>query len=197
MKQRNNAVSAPTSSILSVGFVIASIVPTTRCAQPTGAVILYPMIALSGLFVPVKALAPVLHAVALALPPTYAVNLLTGIWNGDGWRTWIREAELFKQSFPIDRFLLISRSPEVDSLPNSDPLLQLRLLQLHTDPLLQFVNLAIRVESETVILPRSGLRRPPMHSIVVVFPASLGPIKPNISPSLTLKDASATATTEP
>jgi ABC-2 type transport system permease protein len=79
------ALMMSTWSILAVGFVIASIVPTARFAQPIGAVILYPMIALSGLFVPVKALPPVLHALALALPTTYAVNLLTGIWNGDGW----------------------------------------------------------------------------------------------------------------
>ena len=45
-----------TCSILSVGFLIASIVPTARFAQPIGAVILYPMIAVSGLFVPIKAL---------------------------------------------------------------------------------------------------------------------------------------------
>ena len=42
-----------TWSILSIGFLIASIVPTARFAQPIGAIILYPMIALSGLFVPV------------------------------------------------------------------------------------------------------------------------------------------------
>ena len=42
-----------TVSILSIGFVIASIVPTARFAQPIGAIILYPMIGLSGLFVPV------------------------------------------------------------------------------------------------------------------------------------------------
>ncbi len=76
-----------TWSILSVGFLIASIVPTARFAQPIGAVILYPMIAVSGLFVPVKALPPALHAVACALPLTYAVNLLRGIWNGDRWFT--------------------------------------------------------------------------------------------------------------
>jgi ABC-2 type transport system permease protein len=76
-----------TWSILSIGFLIASIVPTARFAQPIGAVILYPMIAVSGLFVPVKALPPPLHAVACALPLTYAVNLLRGIWNGDRWFT--------------------------------------------------------------------------------------------------------------
>ena len=36
-----------TWSILSVGFLIASIVPPARFAQPIGAVILYPMLALS------------------------------------------------------------------------------------------------------------------------------------------------------
>ena len=74
-----------TWSILSIGFVIASIVPTARFAQPIGALILYPMIAFSGLFFPVESLPPVLHAVARVLPLTYAVHLLQGIWNGDPW----------------------------------------------------------------------------------------------------------------
>lgn len=74
-----------TISILSVGFVIASIVPTARFAQPIGAIILYPMIGFSGLFTPIESFPPVLHAVARALPLTYAVSLLQGIWNGDSW----------------------------------------------------------------------------------------------------------------
>ena len=41
-----------TLSILSIGFLIASVVPTARFAQPIGALILYPMLGLSGLFVP-------------------------------------------------------------------------------------------------------------------------------------------------
>src|ERR1700688_1253851 len=49
-----------TWSILSIGFLIASIVPTARFAQPIGAIILYPMIAVSGLFFPVESLPPVL-----------------------------------------------------------------------------------------------------------------------------------------
>ena len=79
------ALMISTWSILAVGFLIASIVPTARFAQPIGAVILYPMIAVSGLFVPVEALPPALHSVARGLPLTYAVSLLEGIWNGDGW----------------------------------------------------------------------------------------------------------------
>jgi ABC-2 type transport system permease protein len=76
-----------TWSISSIGFLIASIVPTARFAQPIGAVILYPMIVLSGLFVPIEFLPPGFQAVAKALPLTYAVRLLQGIWNGDGWWT--------------------------------------------------------------------------------------------------------------
>jgi ABC-2 type transport system permease protein len=74
-----------TWSILSIGFLIASIVPTARFAQPIGAIILYPMIGISGVFVPVESLPPVLHAVARVLPLTYAVPLLQGIWDGEAW----------------------------------------------------------------------------------------------------------------
>ncbi len=78
-----------TWSILSIGFLIASIVPTARFAQPIGAAILYPMIALCGLFVPLESLPPALHAVARLLPLTYAVSLLEGIWKGEAWSAHI------------------------------------------------------------------------------------------------------------
>src|SRR6059036_926152 len=74
-----------TCSILSIGFVIASIVPTARFAQPVGAVILYPLIAVSGLFAPIDAMPPALHFAARLNPLTYAVSLLRGVWRGDGW----------------------------------------------------------------------------------------------------------------
>ena len=74
-----------TVSILSLGFLIASVVPTARFAQPIGSLILYPMLAVSGLFVPIRAFPPMLRAVARALPLTYAVSLLKGIWRGEGW----------------------------------------------------------------------------------------------------------------
>jgi ABC-2 type transport system permease protein len=74
-----------TCSILSIGFLIASIVPTARFAQPIGAVIMYPMIAVSGLFVPIKSLPPGLQSVARVVPLTYTVSLLEGIWRGDEW----------------------------------------------------------------------------------------------------------------
>ena len=74
-----------TVCILSLGFVIASVVPTARFAQPLGSLILYPMLGLSGLFVPLSALSPALRALARVTPFTYAVSLLRGVWEGDGW----------------------------------------------------------------------------------------------------------------
>jgi ABC-2 type transport system permease protein len=74
-----------TFSMLSIGFLIASIVPTARFAQPIGAAILYPMIGLSGLFVPVESLPQALQTVARVMPLTYTVSLLQGIWKGDSW----------------------------------------------------------------------------------------------------------------
>jgi ABC-2 type transport system permease protein len=74
-----------TWSILSIGFLIASIVPTARFAQPIGGVILYPMIGLCGLFVPLHSLPPLLQTLARILPLTYAVSLLQGIWKGERW----------------------------------------------------------------------------------------------------------------
>ena len=74
-----------TLTILSMGFVIASLVPTARFAQPIGAVIFYPMLALSGLFVPIDLLPAGLQYVSRLLPLTYVVSLLRGIWAGGAW----------------------------------------------------------------------------------------------------------------
>lgn len=75
------ALLVSTLSILSIGFLIASLVPTARLAQPVAAFILYPMVGVSGLVVPLSTLpAPLRH-----LPLTYAVSLLHGISRGDAW----------------------------------------------------------------------------------------------------------------
>jgi ABC-2 type transport system permease protein len=79
------AVLFSTACILSVGFVIASVVPTARFAQPVAALVLYPMVALSGLFVPIELLPRGLQVAASVMPLTYAVALQRGIWRGEGW----------------------------------------------------------------------------------------------------------------
>ena len=84
-----------TLSILSLGFVLASIVPTARFAQPIGTAVLYPMVALSGLFYPLDRFPPALRIVALGLPTTHAVALMQGIWDGSGWRAhWLNAVAL-------------------------------------------------------------------------------------------------------
>ena len=79
------ALAVSTVSLMSMGFLIASMVPSARFAQPIGSLILYPMVAISGLFAPLDVLPPAGQAVARALPLTYAVSLLRGIWSGDAW----------------------------------------------------------------------------------------------------------------
>ena len=74
-----------TLSILSLGFVIASLVPTSRFARPIVAAFLYPMIGLSGLIFPVEQLPSPFQIVAWGLPTTHAVALMQGIWDGSGW----------------------------------------------------------------------------------------------------------------
>ncbi len=89
------AVLLSTFSILSLGFVIASVVPTARFAQPISAALVYPMLALSGLFFPVERLQPAFKALAYLLPTTHAVALLQGVWAGSGWSAhWVNVAAL-------------------------------------------------------------------------------------------------------
>ncbi len=80
-----------TLSICSLGFIIASVVPTARFAQPLGTMILYPMLGISGLFAPVEQFPPVWRGIANALPVTHAVSLLMGIWEGGSWWDYLPE----------------------------------------------------------------------------------------------------------
>jgi ABC-2 type transport system permease protein len=78
-----------TACTVSLGFPIAAMIPTARFAQPIGSLIIYPMLGVSGLFVPIEAMPLALRLVARVLPYTYAVSLLRGIWHGEGWlRHW-------------------------------------------------------------------------------------------------------------
>jgi ABC-2 type transport system permease protein len=90
-----------TVSILSMGFLIASIVPTARFAQPVDTLILYPMLGLSGLFVPIASLPPMLKLAARMLPLTYSVSLLRGIWNGDRWSSHVGDVAILALIFLV------------------------------------------------------------------------------------------------
>jgi ABC-2 type transport system permease protein len=90
-----------TVTILSLGFLIASIVPTARFAQPIGTLMLYPMFGVCGLFVPIASLPPMLQAVARVLPLTYAVSLLRGIWHGEGWSAHVDDVTVLAVMFLV------------------------------------------------------------------------------------------------
>ena len=96
------ALLVSTLSILSIGFLIASLVPTARLAQPVAAFILYPMVGVSGLVVPLSALpSPLRH-----LPLTYAVSLLHGISHGDAWLQHVGDLAALALYFVV--FIVIS-----------------------------------------------------------------------------------------
>ncbi len=82
-----------TLSILSLGFVIASLVPTSRFARPITAGFLWPMILVS--LVPIEQLPPPLRVVSYGLPTTHSVLLMEGIWDGSGWGAhWVNVGAL-------------------------------------------------------------------------------------------------------
>jgi ABC-2 type transport system permease protein len=72
-----------TVSVLSIGFIIASVVPTARFAQPLASLIFYPLMALA--LAPIDALPPGLQVVTRLTPFFYSASLLRGLLRGDGW----------------------------------------------------------------------------------------------------------------
>ncbi len=90
-----------TTSILSLGFVIASAVPTARFAQPVASMILYPLLGISGLFAPLDAVAPIWQHVAMLSPVTHAVGLLQGIWSGEPWSQHLLEVGALVLNFAL------------------------------------------------------------------------------------------------
>jgi ABC-2 type transport system permease protein len=90
-----------TWSILSIGFLIASIVPTARFAQPIGGFIMYPMLGICGLFAPIALMPPVLRAVAKVTPLTYAVSLMEGIWKGERWAAHVGDVAALVLVFAV------------------------------------------------------------------------------------------------
>jgi len=90
-----------TICLSSLGFLVASVVPTARFAQPVGTLILYPMLGVSGLFVPVESMPQVLQSIARALPFTYAASLLRGVWHGEGWSHHTGDAVILAVMFLV------------------------------------------------------------------------------------------------
>src|ERR1700722_15726103 len=59
----------------------------------------------------------------------------------------VGKAGLIEQALGVCRLFLVERSPQVHGFPNFYPLLKLRLLELHADAVLQFVDLTEGIET--------------------------------------------------
>lgn len=77
-------------ALLSLGFVLASLIRTARFAQPLGSIILYTLLALSGLFFPLERLPEGWRLAAQISPLTHGVGLLRALWAGESWSSqWV------------------------------------------------------------------------------------------------------------
>ena len=90
-----------TLCLLAIGFVIASVVPTARFAQPLATLVVYTMLGFSGLIVPLTMLPPAGQALARVLPLTYAVSFLRGVWRGEGWLAHGTDVAVLAVSFLV------------------------------------------------------------------------------------------------
>lgn len=72
-------------SFFAVGFMIASLAPTVRSASVIGMALFFPMIFLSGTTFPWKILPHGVQMVGRAMPLTYVVRLLQGLWFAEPW----------------------------------------------------------------------------------------------------------------
>ncbi|HJQ12046.1 MAG TPA: ABC transporter permease [Gemmatimonadaceae bacterium] len=95
------AVVISTLSILAMGFILASAIPTARFAQPIGALIFWPMIGLSGLFVAIAAMPPTLRKIASVLPLRFSASLMQGIWTGNPWSAHLTDIAALAVVFVI------------------------------------------------------------------------------------------------
>ncbi len=81
-----------TLSFLSIGFLLASLTPTARAANIVGMVVFYPNLFLSGATIPKEVFPETINIVSRALPLTYVVRLLQGLWFGEPWGEHLVEA---------------------------------------------------------------------------------------------------------
>lgn len=72
-------------SFSALGFVLAGLASTPRAAQAVGMALLMPMLFLSGAAMPRELIPENIQRIGDFLPLTYVVDLLKGLWLGQGW----------------------------------------------------------------------------------------------------------------
>jgi len=72
-------------SIMSAGFVLASLLPTARTVQIVGMALFYPMLFLGGGGMPRELLPATMRRLSEFLPLTHVNILVNDLWAGNGW----------------------------------------------------------------------------------------------------------------
>jgi ABC-2 type transport system permease protein len=80
-----------TLAFMALGYALAGLIPTTQVAQVVGNILAFPLLALSGATVPLEVLPPAAQNIARFFPLTHLVNLLRGLWLGEGWQRHVTE----------------------------------------------------------------------------------------------------------
>ncbi len=78
------AFTLSTLSFLAFGFLLASVARTARIANITGLALFFPMMFLSGATIPKQELPETMRRLGEWLPLTHTVELLQGLWLGEG-----------------------------------------------------------------------------------------------------------------
>jgi ABC-2 type transport system permease protein len=79
------ALFGATLSFSTLGFVLGSVLRTTRAAQAVGNALFFPMLFLSGAAMPRLLFPDWMQQIGAAIPLTYVVTLLQDLWIGHGW----------------------------------------------------------------------------------------------------------------
>jgi ABC-2 type transport system permease protein len=69
-------------ALLSLGLLLASVLPTSRGANAAGAILFFPMMFFAGLWLPIAAMPAALRHVSHATPLGAAVQAMTDAWQG-------------------------------------------------------------------------------------------------------------------
>jgi len=92
-------------AFFAVGYVIASLAPTTRVAQVAGQILFFPMMFLSGATFPLQMMPAGVRRVSEFLPLTHVIRFLQGLWAGNSWGTHITEIVILLVMLIVGAFI--------------------------------------------------------------------------------------------
>lgn len=78
-------------SLVSIGFIIASLCRTSKTAFAVSYIVFFPMMFFSGIFFPIKKLPVWLNSLGTFIPTTHTLKLLRGLWFGESPHIFLEE----------------------------------------------------------------------------------------------------------